>query len=455
MSAESIIIIFILITFVFLLSGIPVAFVLASTSLIFASLGILFGFFDYSFLLAIPNRIYGIMTNQNLLAVPLFIFMGLILEKTKIAENLLTSMNIFYKNTSGGFAISVVIVGALMAASTGIVGASVVTLGLLSLPVMIKNGYPSSIACGTICASGTLGQIIPPSLVLILLADVLSSAYQQAQLNAGIFAPETVTISDLFAGAIIPGLLLPIIYILYIKFQKIECSEEYSNDEYIQTENLSLYKYFIPPILLILIVLGSIIFGIATPSEASALGAAGAFFLALSQKRISKIIINTTAKETIKLTSMVFMILIGATFFSLVFRGLDGEAFIHNLLLVDANDKNFSLIIVLLLMFFLGFILDFIEIIFIIIPLFGPVLFSLGFEPIWIGILIAMVLQTSFLTPPFGFALFYLRGVAPKNIPTLEIYKGVYPFVIIQILVIVIIFLYPEIATFLPNKLSN
>ena len=455
MSAESIIIIFVLITFVFLLSGIPVAFVLASTSLIFASLGVLFGFFDYSFLLAIPNRIYGIMTNQNLLAVPLFIFMGLILEKTKIAENLLTSMNIFYKNTSGGFAISVVIVGALMAASTGIVGASVVTLGLLSLPVMIKNGYPSSIACGTICASGTLGQIIPPSLVLILLADVLSSAYQQAQLNAGIFAPETVTISDLFAGAIIPGLLLPIIYILYIKFQKIECSEEYSNDEYMQTENLSLYKYFIPPILLILIVLGSIIFGIATPSEASALGAAGAFFLALSQKRISKIIINTTAKETIKLTSMVFMILIGATFFSLVFRGLDGEAFIHNLLLVDANDKNFSLIIVLLLMFFLGFILDFIEIIFIIIPLFGPALFSLGFEPIWIGILIAMVLQTSFLTPPFGFALFYLRGVAPKNIPTFEIYKGVYPFVIIQILVIVIIFLYPEIATFLPNKLSN
>ena len=455
MSAESIIIIFVLITFVFLLSGIPVAFVLASTSLIFASLGILFGFFDYSFLLAIPNRIYGIMTNQNLLAVPLFIFMGLILEKTKIAENLLTSMNIFYKNTSGGLAISVVIVGALMAASTGIVGASVVTLGLLSLPVMIKNGYPPSIACGTICASGTLGQIIPPSLVLILLADVLSSAYQQAQLNAGIFAPETVTISDLFAGAIIPGLLLPIIYILYIKFQKIECSEEYSNDEYIQTENLSLYKYFIPPILLILIVLGSIIFGIATPSEASALGAAGAFFLALSQKRISKIIINTTAKETIKLTSMVFMILIGATFFSLVFRGLDGEAFIHNLLLVDANDKNFSLIIVLLLMFFLGFILDFIEIIFIIIPLFGPALFSLGFDPIWIGILIAMVLQTSFLTPPFGFALFYLRGVAPKNIPTFEIYKGVYPFVIIQILVIVIIFLYPEIATFLPNKLSN
>ena len=455
MSAESIIIIFILITFVFLLSGIPVAFVLASTSLIFASLGILFGFFDYSFLLAIPNRIYGIMTNQNLLAVPLFIFMGLILEKTKIAENLLTSMNIFYKNTSGGFAISVVIVGALMAASTGIVGASVVTLGLLSLPVMIKNGYPSSIACGTICASGTLGQIIPPSLVLILLADVLSSAYQQAQLNAGIFAPETVTISDLFAGAIIPGLLLPIIYILYIKFQKIECSEEYNNDEYMQTENLSLYKYFIPPILLILIVLGSIIFGIATPSEASALGATGAFFLALSQKKISKIIINRTAKETIKLTSMVFMILIGATFFSLVFRGLDGEAFIHNLLLVDTNDKNFSLIIVLLLMFFLGFILDFIEIIFIIIPLFGPALFSLGFEPVWIGILIAMVLQTSFLTPPFGFALFYLRGVAPKNIPTFEIYKGVYPFVMIQILVIVIIFLYPEIATFLPNKLSN
>ena len=451
MSAESIIIIFVLITFVFLLSGIPVAFVLASTSLIFASLGVLFGFFDYSFLLAIPNRIYGIMTNQNLLAVPLFIFMGLILEKTKIAENLLTSMNIFYKNTSGGFAISVVIVGALMAASTGIVGASVVTLGLLSLPVMIKNGYPPSIACGTICASGTLGQIIPPSLVLILLADVLSSAYQQAQLNAGIFAPETVTISDLFAGAIIPGLLLPIMYILYIKFQKIECSEEYSNDEYIQTENLSLYKYFIPPILLILIVLGSIIFGIATPSEASALGAAGAFFLALSQKRISKIIINTTAKETIKLTSMVFMILIGATFFSLVFRGLDGEAFIHNLLLVDANDKNFSLIIVLLLMFFLGFILDFIEIIFIIIPLFGPALFSLGFEPIWIGILIAMVLQTSFLTPPMAMAAYYLKGVAGDSIELIEIFKSIMPYLAIVIFTMVLMYNFPQIALFLPD----
>lgn len=442
-------------TFCFLLFGFPVAFTLAGVAILFALLASSLGLLSINFLALIPSKIFGTMTNELLVAVPLFIFMGLILEKSKIAEELLETLASLFGKLKGGLGYSVIIVGTLFAASTGIVGATVVTMGLLTLPTLLKWGYDKKLASGLICASGTLGQIIPPSLVLILLADVLSSAYQQAQLNAGIFAPETVTISDLFAGAIIPGLLLPIIYILYIKFQKIECSEEYSNDEYIQTENFSLYKYFIPPILLILIVLGSIIFGIATPSEASALGATGAFFLALSQKRISKIIIHTTAKETIKLTSMVFMILIGATFFSLVFRGLEGEAFIHNFLLVDADNKNFSLIIVLLLMFFLGFILDFIEIIFIIIPLFGPALFSLGFEPIWIGILIAMVLQTSFLTPPFGFALFYLRGVAPKNIPTFEIYKGVYPFVMIQILVIVIIFLYPEIVTFLPNKLSN
>ena len=452
MSIEIFAILFVVFTFLILLSGIPVAFVLSSSALLFSLIGFFIGLFDYSFLLAIPNRIFGIMTNQNLLAVPLFIFMGLVLQKTKIAEELLIAMNSLYKNTNGGFAISVVIVGGLMGASTGIVGATVITLGLLSLPIMVKNNYPKDLACGVICASGTLGQIIPPSLVLILLADVLSSAYQQAQLNAGIFTPETITISDLFAGAIIPGLLLPIMFILYIKFLKIKNVDSNLN---IKKNNIKFISSFFPPILLIFVVLGSIILGIATPSEASSLGAVGSLLIAFNKSKLSFKIIEEISKETIKLTSMVFLILIGATFFSLVFRGLEGEELIHSLLSHGPENKYISLLITLGIMFFLGFILDFIEIIFIIIPLFGPVLFSFGFDPIWIGILIAMVLQTSFLTPPFGFSLFYLRGVAPKEIHTMDIYKGVLPFILIQIIAIGLVFLFPEIALILPNLLAK
>ena len=452
MNIEIFAIIFVLFTFIILLSGIPVAFVLSGSALLFSSIGIMFGVFDYSYLLAVPNRILGIMSNQNLLAVPLFIFMGLVLEKTKIAEELLMAMNMLYKNTNGGFAISVVLVGALMGASTGIVGASVVTLGLLSLPVMIKNNYPRPLACGVICASGTLGQIIPPSLVLILLADVLSSAYQQAQLNLGIFTPETVTISDLFAGALIPGLLLPVMFIFYIKSLKINNVSQ--NITKSSGENISLASSFFPPILLIATVLGSIVLGIATPSEAASLGAIGSLLIAFTKDKLSFNIIKNTSKGTIKLTSMVFLILIGATFFSLVFRGFEGEELIQNLLSHGPENKYLSLLITLGIMFFLGFILDFIEIIFIIIPLFGPVLFSYGFDPIWVGILIAMVLQTSFLTPPFGFSLFYLRGVAPKEIPTKDIYKGVLPFIIIQIIAIGLVFVFPQIALFLPDLLN-
>ena len=450
MSIEIFALIFILFTFAFLLSGIPAGFVLSGNALLFALLGSQIGFFDTAFLQAIPNRIFGIMSNQNLLAVPLFIFMGLILEKTKIAEELLESMNKLYSNTNGGLAISVVLVGVLMGASTGIVGASVVTLGLLSLPVMLKNNYPKSLSCGVICASGTLGQIIPPSLVLILLADVISSAYQQAQLNMGIFSPETVTISDLFAGALLPGLLLPMIYIFYIKSLKINSvTIPYKKDTAISDVNI--VRSLIAPIFLIIIVLGSIIFGIATPSEAASLGAVGAILLSILKNKLKLSIIKITSLETIKLTSMVFLILIGATFFSLVFRGLEGEELIHSLLSYGPENKYLSLIITLAIMFLLGFILDFIEIIFIIIPLFGPVLFTYGFDPVWIAIMIAMVLQTSFLTPPFGFSLFYLRGVAPKEISTKDIYRGVMPFIIIQIIAIVIVFLIPEIATILPR----
>ena len=441
------VIIFLIVTFLFLLSGFPVAFILSGVSLLFAFIGTIFNFFDYSFLMAFPARLFGVMGNQNLLAIPLFIFMGLILEKTKIAENLIHDMNILFNNSNSGLAVSVVVVGSLMAASTGIVGASVVTLGLLTYPVLTKNGYSPSIASGTICASGTLGQIIPPSLVLILLADVLSSSYQQAQLNIGIFNPESITIADLFLGAILPGLILPVLYIIYLKSLRIK-----NEDTALIHKKLNIFSV-IYPLGLMLIVLGSIIFGIATPSEAAGIGALGAILLAYAQNNLSKFVLDKCVFESIKLTSMVFMILIGAILFSLVFRGLEGEEFIHKFLVEMPDDKFMTLIIVLLIMFFLRFILDFIEIIFIVIPLIGPALFTLGFDPLWIGILIALVLQTSFITPPFGFSLFYLRGVLPKNVQTIEIYKGIVPFLMIQIFLVIIVFMFPNLATALPEML--
>ena len=441
-----IIIIFLVVTFLFLLSGFPVAFILSGISLLFALVGVTFGYFDYSFLMAFPNRLYGVMGNQNLLAVPLFIFMGLILEKTKIAENLIHDMNAMFNETDSGYAISVVVVGALMAASTGIVGASVVTLGLLTYPVLVKNGYSPSLASGTICASGTLGQVIPPSLVLILLADVLSSSYQQAQLNMGVFSPETITIADLFVGAILPGLILPLLYIVYLKTLKIKSIERTKNKRF----NLFNIIY---PLGLMFIVLGSIIFGIATPSEAAGIGALGSIIIAYGRRDLTKDILDNCVYDSIKLTSMVFMILIGAILFSLVFRGLEGEEFIHKLLVELPNDKMLTLIIVLIIMFLLGFILDFIEITFIVIPLIGPALFTLGFDPLWLGILIALVLQTSFITPPFGFSLFYLRGVLPRDVKTIEIYKGIVPFLIIQVVLMICVFTFPSLATFLPELL--
>ena len=441
-----VIVIFLVVTFLFLLSGFPVAFILSGISLLFALVGVIFGYFDYSFLMAFPNRLYGVMGNQNLLAVPLFIFMGLILEKTKIAENLIHDMNAMFNQTDSGYAISVVVVGALMAASTGIVGASVVTLGLLTYPVLVKNGYSPSLASGTICASGTLGQVIPPSLVLILLADVLSSSYQQAQLNMGVFSPETITIADLFVGAVLPGLILPLLYIVYLKTLKIKSIEKTNSKKF----NLFNIIY---PLGLMFIVLGSIIFGIATPSEAAGIGALGAIIIAYGKKDLSKDILDNCVYDSIKLTSMVFMILIGAILFSLVFRGLEGEEFIHKLLVELPNDKMLTLIIVLIIMFLLGFILDFIEITFIVIPLIGPALFTLGFDPLWLGILIALVLQTSFITPPFGFSLFYLRGVLPRDVKTIEIYKGIVPFLIIQVILMICVFAFPSLATFLPELL--
>lgn len=448
--------------FILLLTGYPVAFTLAGTALMFTVLGEMTGTFDPAFLEALPNRLYGIIGNQILMAVPLFVFMGVMLERSKIADELLTTMSRLFGRLRGGLAISVVLVGMLLAASTGIVGATVVTMGLLSLPTMLKQGYDPKISTGLICASGTLGQIIPPSIVLVLLGDVLSNAYQQAQLDMGIFSPETISVSDLFIGALIPGLLLVTFYIVYIvglAFFNKEAMPAASANNISSTNHESplihdVIKSLIPPLVLILAVLGSIIGGFATPTEAAAIGAVGAMFLAASKKMLSLKTLQEVVRSTTRVSCMVFMILIGAALFSLVFRGFEGDALIQELLGDLDGGKYHALFIVMLVMFLLGFVLDFIEITFVIVPIVGPVLLTMGIDPVWLGILIAINLQTSFLTPPFGFALFYLRGVAPATIKTTQIYQGVMPFIAIQIIVMAMIAYWPILATWLPSQLS-
>lgn len=446
--------------FVMLLSGYPVAFTLAGTALLFAGLGSYLDVFDSAFLEAMPNRLFGIMMNQVLLAVPLFVFMGVMLERSKIAENLLETMAQLFGSLRGGLGISVTIVGMLLAASTGIVGATVVTMGLLSLPTMLKRGYDPALACGTICASGTLGQIIPPSIVLVLLGDVLSSAYQQAQLDMGIFSPETLSVGDLFVGALLPGLLLVCLYIIYllaVAWLKPNAMPAIPKDEQVETKHLikQVAVELLPPLLLILIVLGSIIAGVATPTEAAALGAVGAMCLAAYRRQLHISVLKEVMQETTRISSMVFMILIGASIFSLVFRGFGGDELIQSYLSDLPGGMYGALLLVMLVMFLLGFVLDFIEITFVVIPIVGPILLAMGIDPIWLGILIAINIQTSFLTPPFGFALFYLRGVAPESIRTLDIYKGVIPFIIIQLVVIALLIIWPELATWLPAKLDS
>ncbi|HFE36865.1 MAG TPA: TRAP transporter large permease subunit [Gammaproteobacteria bacterium] len=436
-----------------LLAGFPVAFSLAGTALIFALLGYQLEVFDETFLYALPNRLYGIMGNQILVAVPLFVFMGVMLEKSKVAENLLESMAGLFGSLRGGLGISVTIVGMLLAASTGIVGATVVTMGLLSLPVMLHRGYNPGVASGVICASGTLGQIIPPSIVLVLLGDVLASAYQQAQLDMGIFSPETISVGDLFAGALIPGLLLVGLYLIYLIAIAI-VKPDYMPaipPEARKFELSKLLKGLIPPLLLIFSVLGSIMAGIATPTEAAAVGAVGAMLLALGQGQMSFQLLKDVTQNTAVVTSMVFMILIGASVFSLVFRGFEGDELVQELLSDLPGGVFSAMLSVMLIMFLLGFVLDFIEITFVVVPIVGPVLLAMGIDPIWLGIMIAINLQTSFLTPPFGFALFYLRGVAPKSVTTLQIYKGVMPFIVIQLIALGAIAYWPALATWLPK----
>ena len=437
-----------------LMAGYPVALSLAGTALLFALVGSITGHFDTAFLMALPNRLFGTIENTTLIAVPLFIFMGVMLEKSKLSEDLLESMADLFGGFKSGLGISVVLVGALLAASTGIVGATVVTMGLMSLPTMLKRGYSPSQATGVIAATGTLGQIIPPSIALILLGDTLSGAYQQAQLNMGIFTPKTVSIGDLFVGAIIPGLLLVVFYCLYLVI--FSRPTPVNNDQRVANSSLSrAMKNLLPPMFLIITVLGSILTGLATPTEAAGVGAFGATALAAIKGQLTIQKLREVAQNTTQVTSMVFLILIGAAIFSLVFRGFGGEEVVEQFFTDLPGGVFGATLLVMVVIFLLGFILDFIEITFVVVPIVGPVLLAMGVDPVWLGVMIAINLQTSFLTPPFGFALFYLRGVAPSSVETSDMYRGVVPFIGLQLLLMLLLSMWPEIATWLPSKIYN
>ena len=496
-----------------LMAGFPVAFTLAGTALAFGFIGQYFDIFDIGFFYALPQRVFGTMTNEVLMAVPLFVFMGTMLERARIAEDLLENMSRLFGTLRGGLGISVSIVGALLAASTGIVGATVVTMGLLSLPTMLKRGYDPALASGSIAAAGTLGQIIPPSIVLVLLGDVIANAYQKAQLQQGIFSPDTVSVGELFAGSLIPGLVLVGFYIAYQLFIAYTQPHKAPRAEAQEPVALSaLLGALLPPILLIIAVLGSILGGIATPTEAASVGAIGTILLAgdrmtgghrlirfgalalallvaqtsLMDLRIARDhlsvldyaaialalafcatlaaalllslrrawdgdVLAGAVRSTTHTTSMVFIILIGAALFSLVFRGLGGDETIQALLEDLPGGKWTAVAVVMLIMFVLGFFLDFIEIIFVVVPIVGPILLAMGVDPVWLGVMMAINLQTSFLTPPFGFALFYLRGVAPESVTTGQIYKGAIPFVLIQLAMLALLAIFPQLATWLPE----
>ena len=444
-------------TIIALLIGFPVALTLGGSALLFAYIGDWYGLFNSGMLNVFPLRILGIMKNEPLIAIPLFVFMGVMLEKSNIAGDLLHAMGRLFGNLRGGLGISVLLVGALMAASTGIVGATVVTMGLMSMPVMLRAGYSPKLSSGLICASGTLGQIIPPSIVLIVLGDILQGANEQAAMSRGQLVPEPITAIDLFAGAVIPGLILVSLYILFQVLLAIFYPETcpavkqnlYRSDNC--NEGPSIFLVIAPPLILIVLVLGSILAGIATPTESAAVGAIGATLLAIIKKQFSYKTLFLVARNSIKITSMVFLILIGASLFSLVFRGFGGDKIIEEFLANLPGGEIGAFFIVMLAMFVMGFFLDFLEIIFIMVPLVGPPLISMGFDPIWLGIMISVNLQTSFLTPPFGFSLFYLRGVAPPEVSTKDIYLGVLPFIGLQIIALLLFWIYPQIILWLPK----
>ncbi len=426
--------------FALLLLGFPVAFTLGGVSLIFGYFTFGMGFFQL-----LPLRIWGTMTNYVLIAVPLFVYMGMMFEKSGLAEELLETMAMLFGKLRGGLAISVIVVGAVLAASTGIVGATVVTMGLLSLPTMLKRGYSPELSTGTICASGTLGQIIPPSIVLVLLGSVLN-----------------VPIGDMFIGAVIPGLILVGSYILWIILVAIfrpQSAPAMPAEELAEFRRSGMYRKifraFLLPFFLIVAVLGSIFAGVASPTEAAAVGAMGATLLTIWQKRFSLQTLREVMRGTTTLTCMVFILIVGATTFGLVFRGMGGDRYITNLIMGAGMEPGHFLLIVMLVVFVAGFFIDFIEITFIIVPVVAPIFQQMGVDLLWIGILIAMNLQTSFLTPPFGFSLFYLKGVAPPGITTTHIYKGIIPFVAIQMICVLIVVFWPETVTWLPEYLTK
>jgi TRAP-type mannitol/chloroaromatic compound transport system permease large subunit len=510
-----------LVAIFFLLRGFPVAFTLAGVGILFALIGAYFheGYFaggDLGFLRAYYSRIFGLMdeTNEVLVAVPLFIFMGVMLERSQVAGELLETMGKLFGSIRGGLGLSVTFVGMLLAASTGIVGATVVTMGMISLPSMLKYNYDKGLACGSIAAAGTLGQIIPPSIVLVILGDTISNEYIAARRAVGDWAPDPVSVGDLFVGALLPGLLLVALYMTYQVGMAIfapKSSPAMPFEEKVTGKQV--LRVLVPPLLLIVAVLGSILYGVATPTEAAAVGAIGAIILAGARAtegssvppvlaviglvaafiatlffdlRMTRTVIEendfigmwiagaalalvaygvlvslirvhragvlaNVMQSTTKVTCMVFVILIGAQLFNLTFRGLGGEQTVHELLSAMPGGAFGAMFAVMLVMFILGFFLDFLEIVFVVIPIMSPPLFMLGLDPIWVAIMMAVNLQTSFLTPPFGFALFYLRGVAPPEVTTMDIYRGVAPFVLIQILALAILAMIPGLATWLPG----
>jgi tripartite ATP-independent transporter DctM subunit len=515
-----------------LMSGFPVAFVLAGTSIIFAFVGAAVGVFDTALMLAFPQRVFATMSSEIWVAIPLFIFMGVLLERSRVAEDLLETMGRLFGGLPGGLAVSVSVVGMLMAASTGIVGATVVTMGLLSLPTMLKHGYDGRFASGSIAACGTLGQIIPPSIVLVLLGDQLSNAYQRAQLDQGITAPDAVSVNDLFAGALLPGLLLVVLYVVYqlsvAAIRPHAAPALPRSGTPMMGDGLAgdLVRTMIAPVGLIVAVLGSILAGIASPTEAASVGAVGALLLAAQRQvprrrwpifvalaafgllavlmvgfdlkvgtgagvlatptgalavllcglgalGIARAVVTTARpgadgtpavlqdamRATLRVSAMIFAIVIGASMFALVFRGLGGGALIETYLRDLPGGAAGAVLVVMAVMFVMGFFLDFLEIVFIVVPIVAPVLLQMEFadgaaiNPVWLGIMMAIILQTSFLTPPFGFALFYLRGVAPDEVSTLDIYRGVIPFVALQIAAVAIVWFAPAMATWLPEAL--
>jgi tripartite ATP-independent transporter DctM subunit len=439
-----------------LLAGFPVVFSLAGVAIGFAALGTVTGDFTWAILSSLPGRIVTIMTDDTLVAVPLFVFMGVVLEKSQLAEDLLITMGQLFGDLRGGLGISVILVGALLAASTGIVGATVITMGLISLPAMMKAKYDQKLASGIICASGTLAQLIPPSTVLILLGIMLQNANTQANLRLGKFGGNVVSSTDLFAAAMLPGLLLVALYIAFVVYKALTSPETCPAIEMSEAERANRLKRVlvaaVPTLLLILIVLGSILCGLATATESAALGALGAVILAILKRKFSFRLLYKVSEDTLQISVMVYAIMIGATVFSLVFRGLGGEETITTLIGQIPGGAFGATVFVLGLMFLLGFILDTFEIIFIVVPIFAPALFIMGVDPIWLGTAMAVILQTSYLTPPFGFALFYLQGIAPQ-LSVMNIYRGIVPFALLQLFGVAVLWVVPELATWLPKVL--